>query len=319
MRVTRVSVLMPVRDGLPYLHEALGSILTQSFSDFELIVIYDGSTDGSGDVVRAAADPRVTLIRTRGIGVAAALNTGLRVARGEFVARQDADDVSGADRFAKQVQYLDSHPDVGVVSSRVRFIDAHGADIETDWTRAVRGQWEPAVTPEAIARLMPQTCCVIHGTVMVRREALVECGGYRAELPVAQDYDLWLRLLPRARFARLPDRLYSFRIHGAQVSATRGREQARHAIAAKLRYVTATTPLPPTVRTFIAGTGTGAGLYRDAIREAGWTEVAGPGDSDVTVFTEFATLDEDVRALVAGESRDMTRVGNFLIARSTAL
>lgn len=312
--MSRISVLLPVRNGLPYLSAAIQSVLSQSFTDFELIVIDDGSSDGSADAVRAIRDDRIRLLSTGGAGVAAALQAGLGVATGEFIARQDADDLSDPDRFARQVSCIDRHPRVAVVSSRVRFIDHNGDTTANGWTRMVRSEWERATTPADIATLMPKTCCIVHGSVMMRRSAVVAAGGYDARLPVAQDYDLWLRLLPLGEFVRLPDELYAFRIHDAQISATRRHEQARHAIGAKLRYLASTAALPVTPRTRIIGDGTGAELYRQAFREAGWRESSGSSAWDVAVFTNFATVDNDMHAVMAADTRSLVPIGNFLVS-----
>lgn len=311
--MTLVSVLLPVRNGLPYLRESLDSVLAQSMPDFEVLVIDDGSTDGSADAARATRDPRVRVLSTGGVGIAAALNAGLHAARGVFIARQDADDLSAINRFQAQVEYFDRRPEIAVLSSAVRFIDHHGRGISTPWTRAVRAEWECANTPEQIAALMPQTCCIVHGTVMARRDAVMACGGYNASLTVAQDYDLWLRMLPACRFTRLPDLLYTFRLHDDQVSATRNREQARQAIASKLQYLQASAGLRRHVRTHIRGEGAGVALYRDAIEQAGWIECSAH-DADVTVFTDFTTIERDMTALRQANSREQTRIGNFLVA-----
>jgi glycosyltransferase involved in cell wall biosynthesis len=309
----RVSVLLPVKNGMPYFHEALASVLAQSFTDFEVIVIDDHGVDDSIPVARLFADPRIVIVDGGGQGLAHALNVGLNAARGEYIARHDADDTSAPDRLQRQVAYLDQHPDVGVVASRTAFIDQRGEPTENNWTRAVATQWDQALSPAAIAALMPQTCCIVHGSVMTRRALIVEQGGYNAALPVSQDYDLWLRLLPHCQFAKLPERLYSFRIHPLQTSAARGREQARQSISAKLRYLMATQSLPAAPRAGILGSGTGVTLYRDAVRSAGWTEVPASEDCDVAIFTNFDSLDRDMSAILAATAGAFTRVGNFLL------
>lgn len=310
--MTRVSVLLPVRNGRTYLHQAIASILSQTHINLELIVIDDGSSDGSGEIARAFVDPRVSLIRTDGVGIAAALNLGIASAHGDFIARQDADDLSAPTRIELQASYLENHPDIALVSSRVSFIDDEGDAIATNWTRAVRDQWEAAASPEAIAALMPLTCCLVHGSVMMRTSTLRACGGYNATLPVAQDYDLWLRLLPDARFARLPEALYTFRVHSRQISANKGRDQSRQSVAAKLRYVSRIAMASGARTATILGSGAGVDLYRSAINDAGWIE--SPRDGDVTIFTDFSTLDRDMRSAIAQSSREMARIGNFLIA-----
>lgn len=310
----RLSVLLPVRNGLPHLRAALHSVLTQSFAGIEVIVIDDASVDGSGRVAEDAGDPRVRVLSGGGLGIAHALNLGLAAARGEFIARQDADDLSAPDRMARLAVYLDDHPDVAVVASRVAYIDDAGCPVSTPWTRAVADQWDRARTPEEIGTLMPLTCCLVHGSVMARRSALMARGGYDERRPVAQDYDLWLRLLPEHRFARLDEPLYRFRIHPKQISASHGLAQAEHAVAAKLRYLARVAPVPVPARVRIFGNGTGADIYRRALAASRWA-LAGPRERwDAAVFTDFNRLDADMHDAAAHDARHLRRIGNFLVA-----
>lgn len=314
----RVSVLLPVRNGLPHLCAALCSVLAQSFTAIEVLLIDDGSVDGSGGVGHHCGDARVRVLSGGGRGIAHALNLGLAAARGEFIARQDADDLSEPDRIARLVRCLDDHPEVAVVASRVFFIDESGRPAQTAWTRAVAGQWDRARTPEDIAALMPLTCCLVHGSVMARRSALLACGGYDERLPVAQDYDLWLRLLPEHRFAKLDECLYRFRIHPKQISASHGSVQAEHAVTAKLRYLARVAPVPAAARVRIFGAGTGADIYRRALAASRWA-LAGPRERwDVAVFTDFNRLDADMHDAAARDARPLRRIANFLIAGDSA-
>ena len=315
----RISVILPVRNGLPFLEAAIASVLAQSFADFELLVIDDGSTDGSAGVARAFGDPRLRVVAVEGRGLARALNVGLAEAAGEFVARQDADDVSHPQRFARQVAFLDANPRVGLLATRTAFVDAEGAPADTPWTRAVHGQWDAALAPDAIAALMPLTCCIVHGTVMARREALGAVRGYREDLPVAQDYDLWLRLLPHHQFAKLPEPLYTFRLHGAQTSADSHAEQRRQAIAAKLRYLRGVIHRAGLVRAWIVDDTPGAAHYRAMLAEAGMVEVAEDAPWDVAIVTDFAHLDERLSHVEARVQPAPTiRTGNFLLRHRMA-
>ena len=310
----RVSVLLPVRNGLPYLREAITGVLAQTFTDFELLVIDDGSDDGSALVARGFGDPRIRVFAARGHGVAHALNLGLLAARGEIVARQDADDRSHPERLARQLACLDAMPDVQVVASRVAFIDAGGRPFENAWTHEVSTRWDVADTPEAIAALLPITCCLVHGTIIARRSTLLVAGGYDESLDVAQDYDLWLRLLPDRCFARVPAALYDFRVHAMQVSASRADAQTDAAIAAKLRYLRRVARVPPAGHAVLIGEGRGAELYRRALSAAALTEATLDEPWDVAIFTDLTRLDEDVeRAERRISAAATTRVGNFLV------
>ena len=300
----RVSVVLPVRNGLPYLRQSLRSILEQSFTDFEVVVVDDGSTDGSGSAALELTDVRVRVLPGGGLGVGHAINVGLAAARGALIARQDADDLSERDRLAVQVAYLERHPEVAVVASRVHFIDETGRTTETAWTRTVEAQWDGARTPEAIAALMPLTCCLVHGSVMARRAVLLAHGAYDERLPV-EDYDLWLRLLPVQRFVKLDARLYSYRIHTTQVTAALGSAQAEHAVAAKLRFLRRQMPgLPRPARLAVSHDGRGADAFRAAGPLEGYdisaaAEPSGWRDTDVVAVTDFSLLSAYTSTLVA--------------------
>jgi GT2 family glycosyltransferase len=216
----RVSVVLPVRNGGAFLSLAVASIVSQSWRDLELLVIDDGSDDGAVDAL-AADHPGETRLRTLsnpGRGLVAALNFGLREARGELIARMDADDVALPDRLALQVHFLDAHPGVAVVGAQVAVIDANGA---------LTGERTHFPTdPAALAAaLMARGCVVKHPSVVARKDALLGAGGYRPAFALAEDYDLWLRLAERTRLANLPDVLLHYRGHVGQLSAGVNLEQ----------------------------------------------------------------------------------------------
>jgi len=296
----RLSVLLPVRNGMPWLPAAVESLWRQTYEDFELIVLEDGSTDGTAVWLETVRDPRLRVISTGGVGIACALNLGLRAARGIYVARHDADDESLPMRFERQVAILDAQPEIDVVASVADYIDRDGRDLNDDWVRTVRRQQDVAVTPEAIARLMPLTCCVTHGSIMARRDVITAAGGYRSEFVPAEDYDLWLRLLPRHRFAKVSEPLYRYRIHHAQLGAISRRAQIHKSVLAKLLFVRRVHPqLPLPARLAIVGGTRGDECYRAAAPEAGFDPVDAQGSWDVLAVTDFARLDVYRRELTA--------------------
>jgi len=224
----RVSVVLPVYDGEPFLVEAVHSILAQSLRDFELIAIDDGSRDGSGEILGRLArnDGRLTALHQDNAGMVASLNRAIALARGEFIARMDQDDVAHPERFARQVAFLDTHPDIVVVGCAVTLIDECGKHIrEVDYP----------CTPEAVAEFLQIGAPLAHPTVMMRRAAVLSVGGYRQAYRFAEDYDLWLRMAERYRLANLPDRLLLYRQHASKQSSTYAVEQrfaTRMALAA---------------------------------------------------------------------------------------
>ncbi len=218
-RFPRVSVILPVYNGEPFLLEAVDSILKQSFGDFELLAIDDGSLDASGEILErmAQADDRVTVLHQANAGVVAALNRGLGLARGEFIARMDADDLAHPERFARQVAFLDANTDVAAVGNAVTLIDEDG--------KRIRDVDYPG-SPEAVAAFLETGSALAHPAVMMRCETVRSLGGYRAAYRHAEDFDLWLRMAERHRLANLPERLLLYRQHESKLSSTYAIEQA---------------------------------------------------------------------------------------------
>jgi glycosyltransferase involved in cell wall biosynthesis len=202
-----VSVLMPVYNAERYIDEAVRSVLQQTFSNFEFVIIDDGSTDRSGALLSAlaAGDSRIRLFSRPNTGYLRALNEGLGHCSGEFVARMDADDVSLPDRFERQIGYLREHPECLAVGSSMLRIDADGDPICEEPM--------PAEHEEIVACLLQGAGALPHPSAMIRREALVAVGGYREAYYGAEDHDLWLRLAERGRLANLPEPLIKCRIH----------------------------------------------------------------------------------------------------------
>jgi len=311
-----VSVLLPVRNGMPYLPIAIESLLAQTFGDFEIIVVDDGSTDGTAGYLRGLSDPRLRVLSPGGLGLAAALNLGLAEARGRYIARQDADDWSMLERFATQVGYLDAHPDVALVATCADYVDGHGQPIESAWTRTVREQQDPAQTPEQLLAMMPLTCCITHGSVMMRAEALRAAGGYDQAMVPAEDYDLWLRLLPAHKLLKLPDRLYAYRVHDDQSSTVRRSDQMARVIEAKLRYVRRQVPgLPRPVRLVLPCNDRGAELFRRVGPAEGYDPgiraTAASRVADVVVVTDFSKVPYYAMALAAAS--ECQQFGNLFV------
>lgn len=217
--MTFVSVVLPVHNGGRYLEAAARSILNQTHRDLELIVVDDGSTDGSGSIVEAIGDPRVRLFRNeQNRGLPAALNRGLAAARAEIVARQDADDLSHPERLEKQVMYLTSNPSVGLLGTQAWMIDEEGRCC---------GSVTHACAHDGLVWELSFDNAFLHTSVAFRRHlVLKQHGGYDEAWPYNQDFDLWLRLARVTRLANLPERLVASRIHGTSMTKTMGGEAA---------------------------------------------------------------------------------------------
>lgn len=218
-----VSVLMPVYNGERFLGEALSSIQRQSFRDLEIVVVDDGSTDGTAAILDAAAasDPRIRILHQANAGHVRALNAGLQQVRGRYVARMDADDIARENRLEEQARFLNDHPDVAVVGTAATVIDARGVE-----GTSVRFPTEHGVLRWTMCFMSP----IIHPTAMLRTDRLRATGGYDASMRHAEDYDLWLRLSRVGRLANIDAPLLLLRKHDANVSTQRPADERRHAL-----------------------------------------------------------------------------------------
>ncbi len=201
-----VSVVLPIHNAEKYLLEAVESILTQTFADFELILVDDGSTDHSPVILDTLKDPRIIRLRNeKNSGVVASLNLGISVASGRYIARMDADDVSLPERLEKQVKYLEAHPEIGVLGTGIL------TRVEVDPI-----QEGVAIFPSQDKCIRWMLCfrsAVAHVTAVYRRNLVVESGLYRHEFLFAEDYDLWVRLISKTQFSNLSEPLVLVRYY----------------------------------------------------------------------------------------------------------
>lgn len=212
MSAPRVSVVLPVHDGGRFLREALESVLAQTLSDLELLVVDDGSIDETAAILAEIRDERLRVLRQDHAGLVAALEHGIAEARSPYLARMDADDVSLPPRFERQVAYLDERPGVALVAPGVETIDEAGRP---------RGRVTLPDDDSALRRRLLLRNPFTHGAVVVRAEAVRGAGGYRAGYGANEDYDLWRRIARDWRLGALPEILYRYREHSAAVTRSR--------------------------------------------------------------------------------------------------
>jgi glycosyltransferase involved in cell wall biosynthesis len=224
----KVSVVLPTYNGAQHLAQALDSILAQSFTDFEVIIINDGSTDKTATILEAYAkkDKRLRILTQKNKGLVASLNRGIELARGQYIARHDDDDISHPERFMKQVAFLDTHSEVVLVGSSMSVMDDAGQVLHN---HAVLLQ-DPELRHELLVRSpFP------HGSVMFHKAAAVKAGLYEKTTWPAEDYDLWLRISQQGGMANIDDYLYTYRENSQGISATRQQEQAEKTAAVRAR------------------------------------------------------------------------------------
>jgi hypothetical protein len=221
-----VSVVMSVFNGQAFLAEAIESILSQTFRDFEFLVIDDGSTDATAEILSnyASRDGRIRVLRHENKGRAASLNDGIGFSKGKYVVRMDADDIASPHRLEDQIDFMERHPEVGVLGGAVEWINTAGQPI--DIVRPPLGDLE-------IRSVMLHYNPMCHPAVVMRREVVLGSGGYRQALLDADDYDLWLRMGERSEFANLGKVILQYRIHANQVSVQGMRHQVLCFLAAR--------------------------------------------------------------------------------------
>jgi len=214
-----ISVILPVRNAANTIGESLGSLLSQTFNAFEVIAVDDGSSDGSDDALRGAAvrDSRVRIVATNGIGLTPAINRGLALASGRYIARHDADDISMPERLERQVHELEARTELCALGTAAITIDAAGRPLGAFPTR------HGAATVRAALRTARAT--PVHGSMMIRRECLEAAGGYREAFVTSQDFDLWLRLLKHGEIDNLNEPLYQWRLSASSVYGARRQTQ----------------------------------------------------------------------------------------------
>jgi glycosyltransferase involved in cell wall biosynthesis len=200
----KVSVVMPAFNAAAYLDQSIQSILNQSFQDFEFIIINDGSSDDTKLIVNEyeKLDVRIRAFHEHHEGMIAALDRGCELARGEYIARMDADDVSFAYRLQRQVEYMEKHPRVGVVGSWI-CIEKNGL---------AAGTWCPPTSPNVLKWTMFFGVCVAHPSVLMRREVISRLAFYRPAAVHGEDVDLWLRASAITEFGNVPEVLLKYRV-----------------------------------------------------------------------------------------------------------
>ena len=210
MNNPKVTVLMPAYNSEKYIAEAIASVLNQSFVAFELLIINDGSTDATADIIQSFSDERIRIIYQNNGGVASALNTGLTHARGEYIARFDADDICMDSRLQIQADFLDTNPEYVMVGSDAEYILENGDHLFN--FRCI------AHSHEGILEKLYLYCPFIHSSVMYRREDVLAAGGYSIHAHSFEDYLLWTQLSKKGQLANLKIPLIKVRYNPSSIT-----------------------------------------------------------------------------------------------------
>lgn len=213
----KVSVIMPVYNGQEFLRETMDSVLNQTFTDFEFIIINDASKDSTEEIIKSYEDDRIVYLKNeQNLGVAGALNRGLENAKGEYVARIDADDIAMPERFQKQVEFMDKHPDVGVCGSHIRIFEQDGAERDFKYSEL-----------DAELRVdMLFNSAFAHPAVMLRKSVLDKNKiFYNRDFEKAEDYRMWYDIMRVSKGYNLQEPLLRYRHHQNQVTKVKVEEQ----------------------------------------------------------------------------------------------
>ncbi len=205
-----VTVLMPAYNAGKYIGEAISSVLSQTFTDFELLIINDGSTDNTLEVINSFHDRRIVVISQENKGVSAALNLGLEHARATYIARFDADDICLPDRLKVQYQFITNYPDYSIIGSAAEYMDADGHYI---FTHHPEGHLN-----EEIQQLQYTICPFIHSSVFYKKDAVVKSGGYNEHAYTYEDHFLWVNLLRNEKACNLSQALIKVRLNPESVT-----------------------------------------------------------------------------------------------------
>lgn len=206
----KLTVLMPVYNAEKYLREAIDSVLSQTHREFEFLIVDDGSTDGSADILKSYTDPRIRTVRQKNGGVSAALNTGLAHASGDLIARFDADDICYPERLALQYAFMTSHPDYVLAGSDADYMDKDGNFI---FTFANPGHDDAEIRAAALHQ-----CPFIHSTVIYRSNVVRGLGGYEVKAHTFEDYFLWTKLLKKGKVHNFKQPLVKVRFNPESVT-----------------------------------------------------------------------------------------------------
>lgn len=219
-----LSVVMAVHNDAPFLDDAIQSILTQDLGVFEFVIIDDGSTDGSRDIVEGyrLQDTRIRVITQENIGLTASLRKGVAESTGDLIARMDGDDISLPNRLSRLTSYLNSDPACALVGGNCELIDTNGERIG-----------DRRINPHDAHAAIKTRVIYQHGDVIFRRKAYDAVGGYRPGFRYAQDLDLWLRISEKYRIAKIADVTYRLRISPGMISSAKRAQQQRYAHIAR--------------------------------------------------------------------------------------
>jgi len=230
----KVSVIMAVYNDEQYLSEAIDSILNQTYRKFEFIIINDGSTDSSSEILNEyeRKDSRVKVVKQKNVGLTKSLNRAIKLSMGEYITRMDSDDISHRDRLLKQVKFLMANLDYALVGTNVIKIDEYGKHLEVNKTKYSHND---------IYNTFKNRNCIAHGSVMINKELVGDLLKYDETFLYAQDFRLWAKIAKRFKIANLKEPLYLLRLHKESLSKKKIENQSIYAGIVAYEFETSNT------------------------------------------------------------------------------
>lgn len=205
-----LSIIMPVFNTEPFIKEAVGSLVNQTFSDFELIIVNDGCTDRSIEIVKEFKDPRIRILTNEvNSGIVFSRNRGTKAALGKYIAPFDADDIARKDKFEKQIRFLEKHPKFGMIGSWAELIGENGEPLKK--------KWKINAPPERIPAILLFRNYFVQSAMVIRREVMPE-GNYSSGYDVVEDYKMWVEITRKYKSWNYPDYLVKYRIHSKSIT-----------------------------------------------------------------------------------------------------
>lgn len=267
MNNPEISVVLPVYNGGKFLNEAIESIISQTYDNFEFIIINDGSTDQSLNIINdyAAIDSRIRVISRENKGLVYSLNEGIDLAKGKYIARMDADDISLPERFELQYNFMEKHSDITILGT---FIDAFGDDEET--CIHIEKWFNEKINDKNEHIKASRGCPVPHPTVMMKTD-FAKSEGYSDLYPTMEDYELWIRAISKGyKISNLDIRLLKYRVHSKSKSHTeKGKIAIEHRIDCKLKYFFD----KKNKNVLLWGAGSGGRIFVNYIQSSKWNNL----------------------------------------------
>lgn len=225
MKRPEISIIMPIFNGEKYVSKAIDSILSQTFKDFEFIIINDASNDKTTEIINSYNDNRIIIVNNKeNLGVTKSLNKALNISKGKYIARQDADDISDTGRLSEQYLFLEKNTNIAMAGTFAYIINDTG--------KIIQSITKP-ISSNNIRNKLKEDNCFIHGSVMIRRNILEEIGVYNESYFRSQDYELWLRMIKKHKIINIPQFLYLLRKHNDNIESKYIDEQKAFVVLAQ--------------------------------------------------------------------------------------